>query len=85
MDRDKIFDVILGGLVILHVFICPFTKVEESFNLQATHDILEYGIWKESLNKVSPHTIIICLLFLLLLYSNSSLTRNSMTTSPSPV
>ncbi|CAG8673885.1 7631_t:CDS:2, partial [Paraglomus occultum] len=24
---------------------------EESFNLQATHDILEYGIWKESLYK----------------------------------
>ncbi|KAH8099358.1 alpha-1,6-mannosyltransferase subunit [Cristinia sonorae] len=39
-----------------HVLLAPFTKVEESFNLHATHDVLMYGITPEALPKYDHFT-----------------------------
>ena len=41
---------ILTGLS--YVSLAPFTKVEESFNLHATHDVLMYGVGSANLHKV---------------------------------
>lgn len=45
-------DLILLAVAWVHVLLTPYTKVEESFNLHATHDVFFYGVSPSALKQV---------------------------------
>ncbi|KAI0175976.1 glycosyltransferase family 22 protein [Hypoxylon sp. FL1284] len=40
---DLLLSLAIPAFIVIHLLVAPYTKVEESFNIQATHDILVYG------------------------------------------
>ena len=45
-------DLILLVVAWVHVLLTPYTKVEESFNLHAIHDVFFYGVSPSALKHV---------------------------------
>lgn len=45
-------DALIFATAWTHVLIAPYTKVEESFNIHATHDVLMYGVGIDNLYNV---------------------------------
>ena len=42
-------------LILVHLLVAPYSKVEEAFNLEAIHDILRYGLSRDAIEHHYDH------------------------------
>lgn len=55
MKLDYLIDGLFPALILIHLFAASYSKVEEAFNLEATHDILRYGITRDAIEHRYDH------------------------------
>ena len=56
-----LLDILIFTVAWMHVLLAPYTKVEESFNLHATHDILLRGVHPNAFLEVRSPPVVIWL------------------------
>jgi hypothetical protein len=54
-----VLDILIFAVAWTHVLLSPYTKVEESFNLHAIHDLLFYGGHPDALQNVRIGLVIL--------------------------
>lgn len=55
MRAQVLVDGLIPTLVLIHLYVAPYSKVEEAFNLEAIHDILRHGISRDAIELRYDH------------------------------